>query len=191
MKLQIKNATKKFLPEQLKTLKEINFKNLREAQIRLSTALEIDTALERLKSVIFDKITMKFIARCENDEVIVQLKEMEECRLKMAELTMQVDKLKESFHATIKQFENDPKVQMEKAASTSPLCANTNKFKTDSQSMIKDLDSLNKSIENFGNGTKSIVDELTNYRDFKETLDDLVAYLKEVAVILCKCLTWN
>ena len=188
MKLQIKNATKRFLPEQLKTLKEINFKNLREAQVRLSTALEIDIALEKLKKVIIDKMSMKFIAQCENDEVIVQLREMEECRLKMAELTVQVDKLKESFHATIKQFENDPKVQMEKTASTSPLCASTKKFKTDSQSMIKDLDSLNKSIEHFGNGTKSIVDELINYHDFKETLDDLIAYLKEVDTSSCDSL---
>ena len=31
--------------------------------------------------------------------------------------------------------------------------------------MIKDLDSLNRNLENFGNGTKSIVDELTkSYR---------------------------
>ena len=66
MKLQIKNATKRFLPEQLKTLKEINFKNLREAQVRLSTALEIDIALEKLKKVIIDKMSMKFIAQCEN-----------------------------------------------------------------------------------------------------------------------------
>ena len=187
IKLQIKNATKEYSSEQLISIKEINFKKLKEAQVRLSTALDINVALEKLKNIIIEKMDKRFIARSENDEVIVQLKEMEECRLKMAELTTQVNKLKESFHATIKQFESDPKVQTEEA-SISPLCASTKKFKSDSQSMIKDLDSLNKSIEYFGNGTKSIVDELTNYRDFKETLDDLVAYLKGVDTSSCDSL---
>ena len=187
IKLQIKNATKDYSPEQLIAIKEINLRKLRDAQVRISSALDINTALEKLKSIIIEKMNTRFIAQSENDEVIIQLKEMEECKLKMAKLTAQVIELKESFHATIKQFEKDPKVQTEEA-STSPLCASTKKFKTDSQSMIKELDSLNKSIENFGNGTKSIVDELTNYRDFKETLDDLVTYLKEVDTSSCDSL---
>ena len=100
-------------------------RKLRDAQVRISTALDINTALERL---IIEKINERFIAQSENDEVIVQLKEMEECRLKMAKLTAQVIKLKESFHATIKQFKNDPQIQTGEA-STSPLCASAKNLK--------------------------------------------------------------
>ena len=51
------------------------------------------------------------------------------------------------------------------------------KIKSDSESVI---DLLNKCINDFGNGAKSIVDDLTDYCDYlKETLDDLNNFLEE------------
>ena len=91
IKLQIKKATKDYSPEQLVAIKEMNLRKLRDTHVKISTALDINTALERLKSIIIEKINERFIAQSENDKVIVQLKEMEECRLKMDELTMQVN----------------------------------------------------------------------------------------------------
>ena len=96
----------------------------------------------------------------------------------MCKLTKKVNELKDSFCATVKQIENDPNAQTEITSSTS-LSENIKMFKTDSESMVEDLDLLNKSIKDFGNGTKSIADELTDYHDYKETLDDLNIFLKE------------
>ena len=178
IKVQLENATNVFSPEQLILIKKLNLKKLQKAQVRLSLTLNINEAIENLKNLITEKINARFIIHCSGDEAVVQLKEMEECRLKMGKLTEQVNKLKDSFCATVKQFENDPKAQTEITSSTS-LSESTKKFKTDSESMIEDLDLLNKSIKDFGNGTKSIVDELTDYHDYKETLDDLNIFLKE------------
>ena len=175
IKLQVE---KTFSARQLTTIKKGNLENLKEAQVRLSKVLNVSEALEKLKSLITEKISTRFITHCSSNEVIVQLKEMEECRLKMGKLTEQVNKLKDSFCASIKQFENDPNIRTEITSSTS-LSDSTKKFKTDSESMIEDLGLLNKSIEDFGKGTRSIVDELTDYRDYEETLDDLITFLKE------------
>ena len=178
LKLQIENTlSETFFLDELNLLKKRNFEELQKAQVTLSKALNIKEALEKLKSLINEKIKVKYITQ---SEVTVRLKDIEECKLKMAELTLQVDKLKNSFCAAIEQFKCDPKVQTAKNSSMSLLSESTEQFKTDSQSMIEQIHSLNKSIENFENGTKSIVDELISYKDFKETLDDLDVYLKEV-----------
>ena len=103
----------------------------------------------------------------------------------MGKLTEQVNKLRDSFCATIEQIENDPKTEI---TSSTSLSESTKKFKTDSESMIEDIDLLNKSIKDFGNGTKSIADVLTDYRDYKETLDDLNIFLKEGNTSSCDSL---
>ena len=181
IKVQLENAIKEF-PEETK---KKNLEKLQKAQVRLSLALNISEALEKLKSLITEKINTRFITHCSGDEVVVQLKEMEECRLKMGKLTEQVNKLKDLFCATVKQIENDPKTEI---TSSTSLSESTKQFKTDSESMIKDLDLLNKSIKDFGNGTKSIADELTDYHDYKETLDDLNIFLKEGDTSSCDSL---
>ena len=45
--------------------------------------------------------------------------------------------------------------------------------------MIEDLQSLNSSINDFDKGAKSIVDALTDYCDYQQTLDDLNRLLEE------------
>ena len=174
IKFQVKKV---FLPENLIVIKKTNLKKLQDAQARLSAALNISEPLKKLRSLIIEKINARFITHCSDDEVIVQLKEIEECRLKMGKLAEQVSKLKDSFCATIKRFGNDPNVRTEITSLTSG--ESIKKFKSDSESMIEDIDLLNKSIKDFGNGTKSIVDDLTDYRDYKETLDDLNKFLED------------
>ena len=105
----------------------------------------------------------------------------------MGKLTEQVNKLKDSFCATVKQIENGSKAQTEITSSTS-LSESTKRLKTDSESMVEDLDLLNKGIKDFGNGTKSIADELTDYCDYKEILDNLNIFLKEGDTSSCDSL---
>ena len=169
MKFQITDATN---ISSGKSIKETNLEKLKKAQKRLSAALNISKALEKLKSQITEKINERFITHCSDDEVSIKLKEIEECRFQMGKLTEQVNKLKDSFGATVKQFEKDSKVRTE-ISSSAAISKITEQFKTASESMIENVDLLNKSIKDFGNGTKSIVDELTDYCDYKETLDDL------------------
>ena len=109
------------------------------------------------------------------DDVTVQLKEMEECRSKTGELTTHVNKMKHSFCKIVKGFENDHNIQKV----ITSLCESTKKFNIDSKMMIEELQSLDKSLQEIENGTKSIVDVLTEYRDCKETLDDLDSLLKK------------
>ena len=119
IKLQVKDATKDFTSLELTAMKNMNLQKLQKAQVNLSAALSIREALEKLKSLITEKINARFITHCSDDEVIVQLKEIEECRLKMGKLAEQVSKLKDSFCAAVKQFENDPNVRTEITSSTS------------------------------------------------------------------------
>ena len=69
IKLQVENATKVFSPKELIMIKKMNLEKLQKAQVRLSLALNISEALEKLKSLITEKINTRFITHCSGDEV--------------------------------------------------------------------------------------------------------------------------
>ena len=194
MESHMKNATKNVSPEELIIqVKQRNFKKLQDAQKSLTKALMVtekpsEDPFEKLSSFIAERRDKRFyVTDCQNgDKVIVQLKEMEDCRLKMGKLTAQVNKLKDSYCTTTERLENNPSVQREITSSTS-LTESVKQFKTDCELMIEDLDSLDKSMEDFKNGTKSIIDDLTDYLDYKETFDDLQKFLKDSGSSIHSC----
>ena len=195
LELQLKCGTKNICPEDfVLQVKQKNFIKLQEAQKKLTKVLIGESSekpsekpLGKLKSFITKRMEEKFyITDHQNvDKVIVQLREMEDCRKKMGMLTGQVNKLKGSYCTIIKK--QSPSVQQEITFSAF-LSENIKQFETDCELMMKDLDSLHKSMEGFENGTKSIVDALTDYRDYRETLDGLNKFLKEIDTSSCESL---
>lgn len=179
MASQLKNATNEVIrqsgPEVIKKLKVEKLKLLKEAQVRLCNALNVGKALENLKSSIIEKMGRRFTTHCPNcDKINDRLKEIEQCKIITSELTVQVNKLEDSFHAIMKQVKNDHNIQGAIASLTS-LSESTKKFKTDSKSMTNEFD---KSLNKFEEGTKSVLSELTDYYDLKQTFDDLSSLLE-------------
>ena len=175
MTSQLKFAIKGFSS----VVKKAQLNSLVEALKRLSAVLNIGQALENLMHYISRKIYERFaVTHCQSTgEIILQLKEMEQCRFKTDELTTQTDRLKNSLCIILEKFKNDCSIKAV-TDSLSSLSESSKKFETDTKSMIKSLDSLNKSMKEFKDGTKSLVDELTAYNDYKEALDNLTSLLK-------------
>ena len=168
--LQLKNTTKKF-PNEIKCLK---LKSLKEAQQRLSVALNVDEALKRLKTSLIGKMDKRFTTCYQNSSKMIQ------CRSITNEVTVHINKLRKSVCSIIKRSENVCNVQRVKEV----LPALRQKFETDSQCVIESLDSLNTNMNELENDTKSIVDMLTNYHDYQETLDSLSNLLEKGS---CNC----
>lgn len=82
----------------------------------------------------------------------------------------------------MERFKQDCNIQsVISSLSSEPLGESKNfkQFEDDSTVMIESLDSLNKSMKEFEDGAKSIMDKLTDYRYYKETLDDLNSLLEK------------
>ena len=172
MKLQLQHATNDF-PNDIKLSR---YKLLVQAQKRLSLALDTGKALEKLKNFISKEIDKRCTAHCQSAKaVIAQLKEMEQCRSITDEITVQVNKLLESLCTIVKRIEDDCNIQAVKE----PLPCFREKFETDSRLVIEHLDSLNINMKEFDNDTKSKIEGLTDYRAYKETLDDLNSLLEK------------
>ena len=79
-------------------LKQRRFQSLRDAQIRLSQALNVSEALGVLKQVIIQKMDEKYKQRCKKaKEIIPLLEEATDCKSEIEELKAQVCKLKEGL----------------------------------------------------------------------------------------------
>ena len=169
---QLKHATEEFSSD----IKEKKLDSLVKAQERLSVALNFSQALENFINYISRKMNERFIVtHCQSDgEVILQLKEIEQCRSITDEVTAQASKLKKSFCAVM---ENDCNMQTV-VSSFNSLSESRKQFETDARLMIKSLDSLNETMKELKDSTKSLVDELSAYHDYKEALDNLNRLLK-------------
>ena len=79
-------------------LKQRRYQSLRDAQIRLSHALNVSEALGVLKRLIIQKIDEKYTQRCKKaEELIPLLVETKECKTEIEELKGQVCKLQEGL----------------------------------------------------------------------------------------------
>ena len=79
-------------------LKQRRFQSLRDAQIRLSHALNVSEALGVLKKLIIQKMDEKYKQRCKKaEELIPLLVETKEYKTEMEELKAQVCKLQEGL----------------------------------------------------------------------------------------------
>ena len=163
---QLKNATKDF-PHHTK-LFQLNL--LVNALKKLSETLNVGKALKELKNCINKEMDRKIAPGDQSvSAVIVQLKEMEQWR---SEMTI---KVKESLHTIVKWIEDDCNTQVvEKSSSWL-----RQKFEHDSKLVMESLDSLNKNTKEFENDAKSIINGLTDYCAYKETLDDLNCLLEK------------
>ena len=162
-------------------LKELNLKSLTEARLRLSVALDVSKALEKLINSLTKRMDKTFADHCQSgsvSEVNMQLKEMKQCRSISNETTIQINKMKDSFYTVIKSFHNDCNIPTV-AASLTSLNKNTKKLEADVKLVTEGLDSLNKSMKECEDDVKSIADELLNYHDYKEALDSLKSLLEK------------
>ena len=181
MKLQLTDTTKDFPNE----IKELNLKSLMEARLRLSVALDVSNALEKLINSLTKRMDKKFTTHClpqSASEVNMQLKEIKQCKSISNETTVQLNKMKDSFCTITKKFENDSNIVEELptvADSLTSLNKNTKKLEADVKSVMEGLDSLNKSIKDCEDDIKSIADKLSDYRDYKEALDNLNSLLEK------------
>ena len=175
MASQLKYATEEFSSD----IKEKKLNSLVKAQERLSVALNLGQALENYINYISRKMKERFNATyCQSGgEVILQLKEIEQCRSVTDEVTAQANELKDSFCTVMEKFEKDCDIEPV-ANSLSSLSESRKQFETDAGLMMKSLHSLNESMKEFKDGTKSLVDELTAYQSYKEALDILTSLLK-------------
>ena len=162
MTLQLKNATKDFSND----IKSLKLESLMKARQRLCATLNVGKALEILKSIISKEVNKRSKTHQSASEVIEQLKQIEPHKSITTEVNVQINELKDSFCTILKRFENDYNIQAV-ISSLIPIIKTAEKFETDSRSMIDSLDSLNKHIKEF------VVDEVTGYHAYKETLDDL------------------
>ena len=153
---QLKYGTKDLTNE----IKVLKLKSLKEAQNRLSIALKCNTgiALEKLRISLITKMNDAFTSNHQSSGI-----ETEQCKSTADEVTVQVNKLKNSFCTITK--------RIQAVKESVPLLKQN--FKTDSKLLIDSLESLNKSMEEFETSTDSLVNALTNYRDYQETLDAL------------------
>ena len=159
MALQLIDATKEFKSE----MKKSQLKSLKQAQLRLSQALNAGEALVKLKTSLIKKKDKGFTTHYQCGS------ETEQSRSINDEYILRIDKMRNSLCDIMKEFENKCDIQVVKE-SLSSLKQN---FETNSKLVIDNLDSLNRNMKELENDTKSIVDVLTNYRDYQETLDAL------------------
>ena len=172
MELQLKHATEDFS----KDIKKPLYKVLVKAKKRLSLALDAGKALEKLKTFISKEIDKRFTTHRQSASVVIaQLEEMKQCRSITDEMTVQVNKLKESLCTIVKRIEDECNIQAVKQ----PLPCFRQNFETDSGLIIKCLDSLNKNMKEFENDTKSKMNELTDYLAYKKSLDDVNSLLEK------------
>ena len=162
MTLQLKNATKDFSND----IKSLKLESLMKARQRLCGALNVGKALETLKSIIIKEVNKRSMTHQSASEVIEQLKQTEPYKSIAADLNMQINKLKDSFCTIMKRFKNDCNIQAV-ISSLIPINKGAAKYEADSRLMIESLDSLNQHIKEF------VLDELTGYHAYKQTLDDL------------------
>ena len=164
MTLQLKNATKDFPINTKMTLRY----SLEQALQRLSVELNVSKALEELRNFVSKVIDKRFIPhhQCAST-VTAQLKEMEQCRSKVTV------KVKESLQTIAKRIEDDC---IERAVEKPCL---RQKFESDLRLVTESLDSLNKNMTEFENDAKLIIDGLTDYHAYKDTLDDLNSLLEK------------
>ena len=166
MTLQLRNVTKDF-PINAK----IHQRDLLEQALqRLSVTLNVGKALEELKNFVSKVKNKKFTPHHQCASTVTeQLKEMEQCR------SIVTVKVKESLDTIAQRIEDDGIVQ----AVEKPLPCLRQKFKNDLRLVKESLDSLNKNMTEFENDAKSIIDGLTDYHAYKETLDDLNSLLEK------------
>ena len=178
MTLQLTDTTKDFPNE----VKGSNLKSLWEAQLRLCVALDVSKALEKLISSVTERMDKRFTTDClpqSTSEVSMQqLKEMKQCRSISTETTVQINKMKNSFCTIIKKFENEAEGLPIAADSLTSLNINTKKLEANVKSVMDGLDSLNKNMKECEHDIKSIADKLSDYRDYKEALDNLNSLLE-------------
>ena len=163
MTSQLKDATKEFKDY----CKEMQLNSLKKAQQRLCVALNPSKALEKLKASVIEKMAGK--------DLITHYRsgsEMEQHKSITHKVTEQVNELKNSLCNTMKKFETACNIKIVKES----LPLRIQKLETDSHSLIKCLDCLNKSMNEFENDTKSIADVLVNCHYYQETLDVLEKY---------------
>ena len=166
MTLQLENASKDF-PN---TLKKVQLNSLMEAQQRLIEALNVSKALENMRSFISKRMDERFTT----SEVVKQLEEIDKSRsIIEREVSVQVDKLKESVDTTMKSFDNHCDIPAVSRSLTS-LSKSAGQIKNYSQLMIENLNSLNKSTKEFEKGMKSLLDELAD-----STLNDISDLLEK------------
>ena len=101
--------------------------------------------------------------------IITQLKEMEQCRSVTDEITVEVNKVKESLCTIVKKIEDECSIQAVKECLP---CLRQN-FDTKSGQIIECLDFLNITLKEFKNDTESKIGDLTEYHAYKKSLDDL------------------
>ena len=167
MASQLKDATAKNFTgksQVIKKLKEEQLKWLKQAQLRLSVALNVDEALIKLESSIVIKMNRRFTTHGkDSDELVTQVNEMLKGKIITGEIAVEVNKLKDSFFTIMQQHKSDCSIQ-ETIASLTSLSEEAKKFKTDSKWMIDEYD---KSMKNFEETTKSLLNELSDYHDYK------------------------
>ena len=143
---------------------------LEQALQRLSATLNVGKALEELKNFVSKVINEKFTPHHQCASTVAeQLKEMEQCR------SIVTVKVKETLDTIAQRIEDDGIIQ----AVEKPLPCLRQKFENDLRLVKESLDSLNKNMTEFENDAKSIIDGLTDYHAYKETLDDLNSLLEK------------
>ena len=165
MASQLKDATKDFKNE----MKKSQLKSLKQAHSRLSQALNAGEALVKLKTSLIEKKDRRFITHNKRESETEQSGSIND------EVTLHIHKMRKSLCVIIKEFENNCDIQEVKEF----LPSLKENFETNSKLVIENLVSLNGNMKKLENDTKSIVDVLTNYRDYQETLDALSNLLEK------------
>ena len=165
MEVQLQNATKTLANK----IKVLQMESLKEAQLRLSLALNAGEALQKQKISLVEEMAKKFITNYQSDS------EMEQHRFITNEMTMQINALKETFCNTKERIENDCNIQA--VQETLPLLKQ--ELQTNLTSVIESLDSVNKNM-------KKIEELLTDYyHDHQETLETVNNLLKKSSTSSC------
>ena len=184
--LKLKSAAKQFFPEEMiKRIKQVNLKQLRNAQQWLSKVLDINEALKGLQGLVTEKMGNKFSgAMCQNDDTVSrQLSELEQYKCKLGELHVKVNNFKKVFCADMKQFEeSDDNIQAVITATS--LSDAAKKVRSDSKAMMDNLDLLNDSMNDLEIDTKSVADKLVDHHHCKETWDDLQKFVKSMEKVV-------
>ena len=170
MTLLLENAAKGFA----NNIKKLQLISLMEAQKRLIVALNVSKALESMKRFISKRIDERFTSYCKStSEVDVKLKEIDTSRSIIAKtVSIQVDKLKDSVTTTMKSFDSDCDIPTVTSSLTS-LRKTAGQIENYSTLIVETLSSLNKSVKEFENGTKSLLDELAGsaFNDISNLLE--------------------
>ena len=162
---QLKNATKEFTNE----MKKSRLDSLKQAQLRLSQALKAGDALDKLKASLTRKMDKGLATHYQSGSAIVLSRSIAD------EVTVHIDKVRNSLCTIMEKFENNCDVQVVKES----LPSLKQNFEKSSKLVTENIDSLNRSIKKLENDIKSIVDVLTNCHDYQETLNALSNLLEK------------